>query len=307
MSFAANLCSDGELSDMTMISRRSLLATPALLTALGPSLAEAQAAQPLRIAMSIGDVPRLWGGPEAGFEGVRFGSYFVYDALALWDLSKADAPSGLMPGLATSWRVDEADRRRWIIELRQGVKFHDGTPFDADAAIWNFDSILNNQVPQFEPTRSALVRGRITSIGSYEKLGSHRIAITTRAIDASLPFQLAFIWFASPTHWQALGGDWQRPQSIRHRSLQGHQCHAPPARGFGGESRLLGPEPHPQGAAYRLVTDPRWLRARCGTPQWADRSGGKPPARYHSFIARSALSGGAECLPAYLGLAFECD
>jgi ABC-type transport system substrate-binding protein len=142
---------------MTMISRRSLLGTPALLTALGPSLAEAQAAQPLRIAMSIGDVPRLWGGPEAGFEGVRFGSYFVYDALALWDLSKADAPSGLMPGLATSWRVDEADRRRWIIELRQGVKFHDGTPFDADAAIWNFDSILNNQVPQFEPTRSALV------------------------------------------------------------------------------------------------------------------------------------------------------
>ena len=86
---------------MNMISRRSLLATPALLTALGPSLAEAQAAQPLRIAMSIGDVPRLWGGPEAGFEGVRFGAYFVYDALALWDLSKADAPSGLMPGLAT--------------------------------------------------------------------------------------------------------------------------------------------------------------------------------------------------------------
>jgi ABC-type transport system substrate-binding protein len=25
-----------------------------------------------------------------------------------------------------------------------------------------------------------------------------------------LPFQLAFILFASPTHWQALGGDWQR-------------------------------------------------------------------------------------------------
>ena len=70
MSFAANLRTDGELSDMTMISRRSLLATPALLTALGPSFAEAQAAQPLRIAMSIGDVPRLWGGPEAGFEGV---------------------------------------------------------------------------------------------------------------------------------------------------------------------------------------------------------------------------------------------
>jgi ABC-type transport system substrate-binding protein len=161
--------------------------------------------------MSIGDVPRLEGGPDAGFEGVRFGAYFVCVALALWDLSKADAPSGLMPGLATSWRVDEADCRRWIIELRQGVKFHDDTPFDADAAIWNFESILNKQAAQFEPTRSALVRGgRITSIGGFEKLGSHTIAITTRGIDASLPFQLAFIWFASPSHWQALGGDWQR-------------------------------------------------------------------------------------------------
>ena len=122
-------------------------------------IGEAQAAQPLRSAMSIGDVPRLEGGPDAGFEGVRFGAYFVCVALALWDLSKADAPSGLMPGLATSWRVDEADCRRWIIELRQGVKFHDDTPFDADAAIWNFESILNNQAAKFEPTRSALVRG----------------------------------------------------------------------------------------------------------------------------------------------------
>ena len=29
-------------------------------------------------------------------------------------------------------------------------------------------------------------------------------------MDATLPYQLAFLWFASPTHWRALGGDWQR-------------------------------------------------------------------------------------------------
>jgi ABC-type transport system substrate-binding protein len=33
-----------------------------------------------------------------------------------------------MYGLVTSWRVDQADRRRWIIELHQGVKFDDGPP-----------------------------------------------------------------------------------------------------------------------------------------------------------------------------------
>eukprot|EP01031_Cornospumella_fuschlensis_P010133 gene10133-12427_t len=165
------------------LHRRSLLAAPALIGALGASEAEAQSAQPLRIAMSIGDVPRLWGGPEAGFEGVRFGSYFVYDSLTLWDLSRDDRPSTLRPGLATSWRVEEGNQRRWIIELRQGVKFHDGSPFDADAAIWNLDSIFNSSAPQFEGTRSGLVRGRATSVGSYEKLDTHRIAITTREVD----------------------------------------------------------------------------------------------------------------------------
>ena len=75
------------------MQRRAILAGPALITGLGASEAQAQASQPLRIAMSIGDVPRLWGGPEVGFEGVRFGSYFVYDSLALWDLSRDDASS----------------------------------------------------------------------------------------------------------------------------------------------------------------------------------------------------------------------
>lgn len=195
---------------MLDIRRRSLLAAPVLISALGANEAEAQQAQPLRIAMSIGDVPRLWGGPEAGFEGVRFGSYFIYDSLTLWDLSRADAPSTLRPGLATSWRVDEADRRRWIIELRQGVRFHDGSPFDADAAIWNLDSIFNSNAPQFEGTRSGLVRGRATGVHAYEKLDTHRIAIITREPDATMPFQMAFLWFASPAHWQAMGGDWQR-------------------------------------------------------------------------------------------------
>jgi ABC-type transport system substrate-binding protein len=195
---------------MSAFRRRSLLASPALIAALGASDAEAQTAQPLRIAMSIGDVPRLWGGPEAGFEGVRFGSYFVYDSLTLWDLSRADRPSGLVPGLATAWRVDEADRRRWIVDLRQGVTFHDGSPFDADAAVWNFEAIFNPQAPQFEGTRSALVRARVTSYAGIEKLDTYRIALTTRMPDATWPYQMAFVWFASPTHWKALGGDWAK-------------------------------------------------------------------------------------------------
>ena len=192
--------------------RRLILAAPALIGALGASTAEAQTAQPLRIGMSIGDIPRMWGGPEAGFEGVRFGGYLVYDALTLWDLSSADRPSGLTPGLATAWRMDEADRRRWVFTLRPGVRFHDGSPWDADAAIWNFDAVLlaGNGKPQFDGGRAAMIRSRLSSASSVEKIDDMTIAITTHDVDAMFPFQMSFIWFASPTHWRAMGGDWLR-------------------------------------------------------------------------------------------------
>ena len=35
-------------------------------------------------------------------------------------------------GLATSWEIGD-DQVTWTFHLREGVKFHDGTPFDANA------------------------------------------------------------------------------------------------------------------------------------------------------------------------------
>jgi nickel transport system substrate-binding protein len=42
------------------------------------------------------------------------------------------------PGLAESWEVS-GDGRTVTFHLRDGVTFHDGTPFDAEAVRWNFD------------------------------------------------------------------------------------------------------------------------------------------------------------------------
>jgi peptide/nickel transport system substrate-binding protein len=152
----------------------------------------------------------MWGGPEAGFEGIRFGGYMVFDSLVLWDLSRADQPSGLAPGLATSWRADPADRRRWIFTLRQGVRFHDGSPFNADSVIWNLDSILTSSAPQFNAGRALLVRTRLSSAASWEKLDDFTVAIRTHDVDGMFPYQMSFMWLVSPAHWQALGGSWDR-------------------------------------------------------------------------------------------------
>src|SRR5712664_2267781 len=86
----------------------------------------------LRIGMTAADIPRTLGQPDQGFEGNRFAGLTMYDALTMWDLSSADKASVLIPGLATEWKVNDDDHTKWLFKLHANVKFHDGSPFNAD-------------------------------------------------------------------------------------------------------------------------------------------------------------------------------
>jgi len=52
----------------------------------------------------------------------------------------------VVPGLAESWESD-AEGTSWTFNLRSGVKFHDGTDFNADAVCFNFDRWYNFKGP----------------------------------------------------------------------------------------------------------------------------------------------------------------
>ena len=63
--------------------------------------------------------------------------------MAVFDRLVERTPDGkLYPGLAQSWSVSP-DGLAWTFKLRQGVKFHDGTPFNAAAVKANFDHIAD--------------------------------------------------------------------------------------------------------------------------------------------------------------------
>ena len=145
---------------LRFLRSRALLATCAAAALAAPTLvaAPAQAETVLRIAMTAGDIPDWRGQPDQGFEGYRFVGYSLYDPLVAWDLSSYEKEVTIKPGLATKWYNDPDDGKKWIFELRQGVKFHDGCPWNADSATWNFERLINEKSPAFVPFNFARSR-----------------------------------------------------------------------------------------------------------------------------------------------------
>ena len=63
-----------------------------------------------------------------------------------------------VPELATDWEVSE-DGLEYTFTLQEGVTFHDGTDFNAEAVCFNFDRWYNFDGPGPEPERLVLLPG----------------------------------------------------------------------------------------------------------------------------------------------------
>jgi ABC-type transport system substrate-binding protein len=165
-------------------------------------------AQTLRIAMTASDVPTVGGIPDNGSEGYRFAGYPIYDALVNWDFSKPQELADLTPGLATAWEANKDDPRRWVFTLRKGVKFHDGTDFNADAVIWNFDRIFNDKAPHYDSAQAAIVKVSLPMLDKYEKIDEERIAISTKKPFSPFPYLITRVLFVSPAQFAKVGNNW---------------------------------------------------------------------------------------------------
>ena len=190
----------------TRLSRRSLLAGASAL-ALPSGLAKPAAAQEkvVRYGISMADIPLTSGQPDRGAGAYQFTGYTIYDALVKWEMDVAERPGTLVPGLATEWNVDDTDTKLWGFKLRPGVKFHDGSDFNADAVIWNLEKIFNKD---FSPVRPApgLAGPAAPAVDcELKKIDDTTVEIKTKAVDALFPYQMLWFLVASPANWEKLG------------------------------------------------------------------------------------------------------
>ncbi len=98
-------------------------------------------------------------GAAVATDDVTYGTVFE-------TLVTLDAQGQVKPGLAASWTVSP-DRLTYVFQLRPGVRFHDGTPFDASSAAFSLRRIAapgssNVQAAAFSIVRSVDVIGPLT-------------------------------------------------------------------------------------------------------------------------------------------------
>jgi peptide/nickel transport system substrate-binding protein len=130
----------------------------------------------------------------------------LYDGLTKFDLSNPKKAPTVAPDLATSWSSNAAGTL-FTFKLRKGVTFTDGTPWNADAAVWNINRYVNPASPQYYPALASAANLYIGGIGSVTKVDNYTIQIATKngLPDTLLPYDLTDVAMASPTAVQTEG------------------------------------------------------------------------------------------------------
>jgi len=186
-----------------MRARNSILtAAMALALTAGWPAMSARAESIVRYGISMADIPLTTGQPDRGAGAYQFTAYTIYDPLVAWEMDVADRPGKLVPGLATEWKVDDTDKTKWVFKLRPGVSFHDGSPFNADAVVWNVDKVLKQDAPQYDASQVGVTASRMPTLVSARKIDDMTVELTTKEPDSFLPINLTNLFMASPAKWR---------------------------------------------------------------------------------------------------------
>ena len=133
----------------------------------------------------------------------------VYDGLVRYKSGTLEVE----PALATSWEISD-DGTVYTFSLRDGVSFHDGSPFNAEAVKFNFDRMLNEDHP-FHDTGPFPLSFFFSAITSTEAVDDMTVRFTLNAPYAPFLSNLAYPTglIVSPAAVEQHGADFGRNPS----------------------------------------------------------------------------------------------
>ena len=166
----------------------------------------ASAESVLRVGINLSDVPMPTGQPTHGGTGQRWLGWTIFEGLAHWNLrDTVSAPPPEQPNLAEEFFVRPEDQSKWVFKLRRDVKFHDGSPFNADAVIWNIEKLFDENAPQYDKTQVGATACCMLGLKGWRKIDDYTVELDTGTPDAMAVYRLPFLNMASPTAWKKAG------------------------------------------------------------------------------------------------------
>jgi peptide/nickel transport system substrate-binding protein len=122
-------------------------------------------------------------------------AFSVYGALAIFD----QETSTVQPFMAES--VETTDEgTTWVVTIKDGITFTDGTPYDAEAVKFNWDRIA-------DPANASANASAVTSMVSYTVTDPLTITVVLKGINTQWPTVLAtnLSFIGSPTAIASMG------------------------------------------------------------------------------------------------------
>ncbi|MCL4295445.1 MAG: hypothetical protein KJ077_06945 [Anaerolineae bacterium] len=145
--------------------------------------------QPLKVALAA--EPRLL---EPTIDTIK--PSLLIDLTIMEPLAMNTAEGGFVPWLATSWSPTALNR--WRLTLKEGVQFHNGEPFNADAVLYSLNVYKNTD---------GEAKGWYDFITGAEKVDEFTVDLITAEPTTTLPPTLAFLFIFPPQYHAQLGSD----------------------------------------------------------------------------------------------------
>lgn len=138
----------------------------------------------------------------------------VFEGLVARDymVDTKGAPPPIIPVLAKSWEMSP-DGLSYTFHLREGVKFHDGTPFNADAVVFNVRRVFDPKFEFYNPRGAGIPQFRYLYLKDVKATDDMTVVFTLSQPNAFFVDQLAegaspgLPTIASPTSIQKYGND----------------------------------------------------------------------------------------------------